>query len=331
MTIRNFLLFGLCILLTTCTAESRQTAMPLLSPTSAVTAIPVSVTSVLTTPTSARIAVPTLAFSPTRPTAQAIASCPVTFPNGSNMPFTNALSPASHGNGKLWTDFGIGGKTYPAPGQFNPDGSLIWKMGWDRGVRGKLTVTGRRLDAPAPPAKGYYDIEGYGDIGFQAGFTYFPSEGCWEITGRVGEASLTFVMLVVKLPFEPMWGSAGMPEELVAKDLDLEDFPNSIGVVYGIATRSGLQYTWEKRELVIKTTKGTRQISSSAPASAQQKVTVNGQVGICVQGAFDAQQKWQNEADVTTLEWSDGTLSYRITQTGLGLTCDDLVRVATPS
>jgi hypothetical protein len=38
---------------------------------------------------------------------------------------------------------------------------------------------------------------GYGDSGFQATGIIFPTEGCWEVTGRVGEASLTFVTLVI--------------------------------------------------------------------------------------------------------------------------------------
>jgi hypothetical protein len=27
---------------------------------------------------------------------------------------------------------------------------------------------------------------------------YFPTEGCWQVTGRVGGTSLTFVVLVAK-------------------------------------------------------------------------------------------------------------------------------------
>ncbi len=50
---------------------------------------------------------------------------------------------------------------------------------------------------PAPPLRA--DIpEGYGLSGFQASGVIFPTEGCWEVTGRVGNVSLTFVTLVVK-------------------------------------------------------------------------------------------------------------------------------------
>jgi hypothetical protein len=33
---------------------------------------------------------------------------------------------------------------------------------------------------------------------FQASAVTFPTEGCWNVTGRAGEASLTFVTLVLK-------------------------------------------------------------------------------------------------------------------------------------
>jgi len=40
----------------------------------------------------------------------------------------------------------------------------------------------------------------YGDAGFQASGVIFPTEGCWQVTGRVGTASLTFVTVVLKNP-----------------------------------------------------------------------------------------------------------------------------------
>jgi hypothetical protein len=71
------------------------------------------------------------------------------------------------------------------------------KFPWWRGenVRGSLEITGLRLDGAAPPAFG--DVsDGYGDTGFQASAIFFPTEGCWEITGSVGDAELTFVQYV---------------------------------------------------------------------------------------------------------------------------------------
>jgi hypothetical protein len=42
--------------------------------------------------------------------------------------------------------------------------------------------------------------DGYGPTGLQATGVIFPTEGCWEVTGHVGDSTLTFVTLVVKKP-----------------------------------------------------------------------------------------------------------------------------------
>jgi hypothetical protein len=39
--------------------------------------------------------------------------------------------------------------------------------------------------------------DGYGTHGFQSSGVYFPTEGCWEVTGTVGGSSLTFVTFVI--------------------------------------------------------------------------------------------------------------------------------------
>ncbi len=71
------------------------------------------------------------------------------------------------------------------------------KVAWERRKNGKLQISGRRLDGPAGPARAYlYD---YGDTGGQPIYLVFPAPGCWEITGHVADASLTFVTLVEKV------------------------------------------------------------------------------------------------------------------------------------
>jgi hypothetical protein len=79
------------------------------------------------------------------------------------------------------------------------DGSIDWKFGWWRVTPGKLAITGRRLDAQAPPPRASVP-DGYGDSGFQATGVLFPTEGCWEITGSLPNAKLTFVTLVRRPP-----------------------------------------------------------------------------------------------------------------------------------
>jgi hypothetical protein len=82
------------------------------------------------------------------------------------------------------------------PGFVESDGSRSMKFPWWRAVGGKLTITGRRLDASAPPLRAHIP-EGYGDTAFQSTALIFPTEGCWEVTGRVGDVTLTFVTRVI--------------------------------------------------------------------------------------------------------------------------------------
>jgi hypothetical protein len=99
----------------------------------------------------------------------------------------------------LWPDgtvvFQQGG-----PGSIEPDGSLGMKFPWwrENGLRGKLKIHGRRLDASAPPLRAYVP-EGYGNTGFQVTGLIFPTEGCWEVTGEVGDTHVTFVTRVVRI------------------------------------------------------------------------------------------------------------------------------------
>jgi len=130
-----------------------------------------------------------------------LASCPVTPPNGSTPPGEQP-SALNHGNGVIWTEIWPEGTVVfepGGPGHIYADGSLEMKFPWWRGegVRDPLSIEGHRLDAPSPPLRA--DIpEGYGDTGFQASSITFPSEGCWQVTGSAGSASLTFVTRVIR-------------------------------------------------------------------------------------------------------------------------------------
>jgi hypothetical protein len=141
------------------------------------------------------------------------AECPVTTANGRTPPGENPGADA-HGNGKLWASVSRDGKFVVAPqsapeylgpdgeiavdGVLLPDGSVGIKAPWWRGpdVHGRVTVRARRLDAPAPRVDRTVPPSGYGLTGFQAMGLELPSTGCWQITGSVGSASLTFVTLV---------------------------------------------------------------------------------------------------------------------------------------
>lgn len=118
--------------------------------------------------------------------------CPVTAGNGSQPPGESVESPNFFGNGEVWTVLWPDGVILIPRSGVDADGSLSMKVPWWRGVEGRLTIGGRRLDAPGPPLRA--DIpQGYGETGFQATGLIFAGEGCWEVTGRVGAAELTFV------------------------------------------------------------------------------------------------------------------------------------------
>ena len=128
--------------------------------------------------------------------------CPATLPNGSVPPDTTADfwgSSDSHGNGKLWTLLWPYGVVVAPDEWIEKDGSIGVKWPWYRGVPGKLKIEGRRLDATAPPLRADLSTaDSYGESGFQPSGIYFSTEGCWEVTGKVGGATLTFVTVVVK-------------------------------------------------------------------------------------------------------------------------------------
>jgi len=144
---------------------------------------------------------------------RAAVKCPVTLPNERTRPseVMGAIDDADRARGTpaetLWKPalhaglspdgtivFAPGG-----PGSIDPDGSLAMKFPWWRegGLRGKLKIHGKRLDAQAPPLRASIP-EGYGNTGFQSTALIFPTEGCWEVTGEVGDKSLTFVTRVVR-------------------------------------------------------------------------------------------------------------------------------------
>jgi hypothetical protein len=126
--------------------------------------------------------------------------CPVTPPNHSIPPGQEGNPGATrapyHGNGRLWTVLPPSGIIRNASRR---DGSIMEKGPFWRAVHGPLTISGRRLDGPAPSLRAFIP-EGYNSTGFQATAIIFPEEGCWSVTARAGGASLTFVTLVAPAP-----------------------------------------------------------------------------------------------------------------------------------
>jgi hypothetical protein len=86
----------------------------------------------------------------------------------------------------------------------NPEGYTqkvwFWKKGYNGRVEPepKLVVTGRRLDASAPPLMASKASNGYHpdfDWAMLVGVDV-PTLGCWEITGHIDGHQLSFVVWV---------------------------------------------------------------------------------------------------------------------------------------
>jgi len=132
--------------------------------------------------------------------------CPVTTPNENRGPGATYRDQSRNWHGTdaiatgLWPDgtivFRPGG-----PGFVLADGSLSMKFLWFK-IRRPMTIEGRRLDAWAPPLRANVDHH-FDAEDFQPSALIFPTPGCWEVTSRVGESSLTFVTRVVKIAEGP--------------------------------------------------------------------------------------------------------------------------------
>jgi len=131
--------------------------------------------------------------SPSVSTAASAATvCETTRPNGATPPGEQP-SPDYYGNGRLFTTLSPNGEI-----RADPSGVKVpWWRALGVGVAGDLKIEGHEVTTGA--AVRAVIPEGY-DQRFQATGLYFPSEGCFEITGRSGDASLTFVTKVTKVP-----------------------------------------------------------------------------------------------------------------------------------
>ena len=139
-------------------------------------------------------------------------SCYVTTPNGI-VAGSSERNERSYGNALLSVGpFGLwpNGTVVFKPGGAGfqtQDGALGMKFGWTRGIRGKLNVKGRRIDADAPPLR-FETGTPDSDSGFLASYLIFPTPGCWEVTAQIGDrpdSRITFVTRVEKIGDGPQW------------------------------------------------------------------------------------------------------------------------------
>jgi hypothetical protein len=77
---------------------------------------------------------------------------------------------------------------------------FLWSEGYDMAAepQPEITMSGRRLDGDAPAFETPGGTNGYhADMGeFMLTGVVIPTTGCWEITGRYGQAELSFVVWV---------------------------------------------------------------------------------------------------------------------------------------
>jgi len=130
--------------------------------------------------------------------------CAVTLANGLGLTHRVGQGLAgNHGNASrtlatsLWPDGTVTFKP-GGPGCLENDGAMWMKWPWwHEGKRKRLTIDGRRLDGAAPPLRARIRTGYSGE--FQSSALIFPTPGCWEVTGRVEDQSVTFVVRAVKI------------------------------------------------------------------------------------------------------------------------------------
>jgi hypothetical protein len=133
--------------------------------------------------------------------SRTVEGCPVTLPTG-EPPFEG--EDFNYGNPylavALWTRGRLVADRVPGTdswAEVAPDGSIRAKVGWRRGVSGRLTIQGERLDADAPPLRARVP-GGYGHTGFQSTELRFPTAGCWKVVGSVAGHDIEFIVRVTK-------------------------------------------------------------------------------------------------------------------------------------
>jgi hypothetical protein len=125
--------------------------------------------------------------------------CPVTPysderpPDGNTAAFTETW----FGSQALWAGLSpaYDGKWYAGPQGL--------KVLWYRAVPGKLTITGKEIATGSTGLLAEVP-GGYGETGIQSTSLVFPSEGCWEIIGRVADQELPFVVHVYPADQHPV-------------------------------------------------------------------------------------------------------------------------------
>ena len=130
---------------------------------------------------------------------QPTVGCPVTCPNG-NRPPEQPRSVGWYGNGFLWAGVDRDGIWTARADQVGEDGTIGNKLLWvTTPPWEKPTISGERIDVAAPPLS----VLGVNTGAFSGAANpshmspvEFPVTGCWRLTARLGDVSLTYVVQV---------------------------------------------------------------------------------------------------------------------------------------
>lgn len=106
-----------------------------------------------------------------------------------------------YGNGLLWAGLTADGIYAVAQDRVAEDGSIGNKLLWATTPPERApTLSGERLDAPAPPLRVLGVNRGSFSSADKPSYmspVSFPTAGCWRLTARVADVSLTYVVEVV--------------------------------------------------------------------------------------------------------------------------------------
>ena len=109
-----------------------------------------------------------------------------------------------HGNGLLWAGLRPDGVYAVQQDQVEADGSIFNKLLWaTTPPESRPTISGERLDAPAPPLRVIAVNQGSFSSAQKPSYmsaVSFPTAGCWRLKARVADVSLTYVVEVVVEP-----------------------------------------------------------------------------------------------------------------------------------
>lgn len=144
--------------------------------------------------------------TPERVPGTAPTSCLLTRPTEPPFAPPSDITPSAglfwHGTAQLWTEVRLDGTWRGLPYREGTFGQKVfwWRQGYDARSepQPQIVVTGRRLDAPAPPLIASRPTNATApDIGtaMLVGVD-LPAPGCWEITGEYADTTLRFVVWV---------------------------------------------------------------------------------------------------------------------------------------